>query len=247
MLIQAWLMLVVTSSFADTVTVSDQKGREIEIELISVADDSVTFRRAGIPTEYTLPFDNFATESQELIRKHTSQLPVVMPKIQADVVIGKRRQKGDSYYMVKQEISATVKLTNPSLTTPVPPITGKIVYIGQDRRSPDLLSILSSQPVKATIDPGKTFVKEMESFVTTYDSDNKGSGNVGGSQYVGYILVMLDQRGNVVVDQTTSGPFRKAINNKPGLLKEIITYSERKLLTEDLEPAPIAGNAVLIR
>ena len=54
------------------------------------------------------------------------------------------------------------------------------------------IEVLSTQDVEASIKPGETFVKEMESFVTSYDSDNKGVGNVGGSQYVGYLLVLLE-------------------------------------------------------
>lgn len=243
----ALVWILATCACDAGITVTDQKGRAIEIELISVTDGSVTFRRADSPKEYTLPFDNFAAESQDLIRKEASKIPAVMPKAQADVVIGKRRQKGDSYYMVKQEITSTVKLTNPSLTTPIPPISGKIIYIGQDRRSPDLYNILSTQSVEASVKPGETFTKEMEPFITSYDSDNKGSGNVGGSQYMGYVLVLTDEAGKVVVDKTTSGPFSKAISNKPGILKELITYPAGKLLTDKLEPAPVAGNGVLIR
>lgn len=223
------------------ITVTDQKGRAIEIELVSVVNDSVTFRRAG--KEFSLPIGNFAEPSQELIRKEAGKIPAVMPKIQPEVVIGKRRDKEDSYYMVKQEITCTVKLSNPSNSIPVPPIKGKIVFIGQDRRTPELYQILSSQSVDASIEPGETFVKEMEPFVTTYDSDNKGVGNVGGSQYVGYVLVLLGESGDVALDDTKTATLRQAIAANPSVLKEIIKYPKGKVVTAKLVPAPLAGNA----
>jgi hypothetical protein len=222
------------------ITVTDQKGRAIEIELVSLVSDSVTFRRAG--KEFSLPISNFADASQELIRKEAALIPAVIPKIQPDVVIGKRRQKENSYYMVKQEITCTVKLSNPSNAIAVPPVSGKIVFIGQDRRTPELYEVLSSQAVEASIKPGETFVKEMEPFITSYDSDNKGVGNIGGSQYVGYLLVLLSEAGEVVLDQTTTAAFRQAAAEKPSVLKEVINYPKGKVLTKKLDPAPIAGN-----
>ncbi|MGL5018880.1 MAG: hypothetical protein ACRDBP_12165, partial [Luteolibacter sp.] len=182
--------------------VTDLKGRAIEIELVSLVGDSVTFSRAG--KTFTLPISNFDEASQGMIRENAAKLPAVLPKIQPDIIIGKRRQKGDSYYMVKQEISCTVKLTNPSLKEAVPPLKGKILMIGQDRRTPDFFKILSSQAVEASIKPGATFVQEMESFVTSYDSDNKGVGNVGGAQYIGYVLALLNEAGDVVLEHTVT-------------------------------------------
>jgi hypothetical protein len=226
--------------FGAPISVTDQKGRAIEIELVAVAGDSVTFRRAG--KEFTLPIGNFADASQELIRKEAGRIPAVIPKIQPDVVIGKRRQKDDSFYMVKQEITCTVKLANPSNTAPVPPVSGKIVFIGQDRRTPELFEILSSQSVEASIKPGETLVREMEPFITTYDSDNKGTGNVGGSQYIGYVLVLLSEAGDVVLDDTKTASLRQSISAKPSVLKELVNYPKGQLVTEKLVPAPVAGN-----
>lgn len=238
----AWVVISTAGVRAAPITVTDVKGRTIEVELVSLAGTSVTFRRAGNPKEFTLPLSNFADASQQLIRKEASQIPAAIPKIRPDIIIGNRRQNGDSYYMKRQEISCTVKLTNTSLNTPIPKVSGKILFIGEDRRTPELLQVLSAQDVEAAIEPGKTFAKEMDGFSTTYDSDNKGVGNIGGSQYIGYILVMTDAAENVVVDQTLTGSFRQAITARPAILKELLTYSKGKVLTNKLGPAPIAGN-----
>ena len=238
----AWVALAATGWGGPSMTVTDQKGRSIEIELIGVAENSVTFRRQGNPKDFTLPVSNFDQASQDQIRKQAAQLPAVMPKIQPDVIIGKRRRdQGDSYYMVKQEVTCTVKLTNSSTTTKVPTINGKIVFIGQNTRTPALLSVLNTQSFEASINPGETFTKEMDSFFTSYDSDNKGSGNIGGYQYFGYVLVMTDEAGKPVLDQTTTGSFRLAITAKPALLNDVVKYAKGTLLTEKLEPAPQGG------
>lgn len=243
----AWVVISANPLHAGPISVTDQLNRTIEIELISTTGTSVTFRRTSDSKEFTLPINNFVADSQELIRKEASRVPVAMPKIQPDVTIGKRRQKGDSYYMVTQEINTTVKLTNPSLTIPIPTVSGKIIFIGQDRRTPELLSILSTQSVETPLKPGETVTKVMDGFLTSYDSDNKGSGNIGGAQYFGFILVLMDESGKVVVDHTSTGSLRQAISNKPSVLKQIITYPRGKFLTDKLDPAPVAGNVRILR
>ena len=114
----AWAVISANPLHAGPISVTDQKGPRHRDRAGFRGGDSVTFRRAGDAKEFTLPISNFAADSQESIRKEARRIPAAMPKIQPDVIIGKRRKKGDSYYMVTQEINATVKLTNPSLHHP---------------------------------------------------------------------------------------------------------------------------------
>jgi len=239
----AWAALATSAVGADPLTVTDQKGRSIEIEIVSLTSDAVTFTRKGNPKEFTMPVGQFEKNSQELIRTAAADLPApapkpvapVLPKIQADVIIGKRRNKGDSYYMVKQEVTGTVKIANLSTTVSTPAMRGKLVYIAQNTRTPSLFSILSSQSLEATVKPGETFTKEMEPFTTSYDSDNKGTGNVGGYQYFGYVFALTDEAGTVVLSQSTTGSFRMALTEKPELLKLVIEYAKGTRITDKLE------------
>jgi hypothetical protein len=238
-----WSALATTGFGAEPLTVTDQKGRSIGIELVSLVENTVTFRRQGNPKDFALPINNFDQASQDLIRNQAAKLPAVMPKIQPDVIIGNRRRDVEgSYYMKKQEITCTVKLANLSTTAKVPPITGKIVFIGQNTRTPSLYSVLSSQSFETSINPGETFTKEMDSFFTTYDSDNKGTNNVGGYQYFGYVLVVTDEAGNDVLNESSAGSFRLAMAAKPALLKAVVKYNKGTALTDKLEPAAEGGN-----
>ncbi len=254
MMLLTWLALAATGICGVALTVTDQKGRTLDIRVLSVTGNSVTFTRQSDAKEYTLPISQFDQNSQELIRKEAAQLPAATPadakqapaaapKIQADVVIGKRRRdKGDSYYMVKQEVTCTVKIANLSTTARVEGLSGQILFIGKNTKNPDLYSVLSTQKFEATVEPSATFTKEMEAFSTSYDSDNKGTGNIGGYQYFGYVLALMDGSGKVVLDQTTTGSFKLALGNKPGLLEEVLKYPKGKALTDKLEPSLISGN-----
>jgi hypothetical protein len=222
--------------FAEPISVTDLKGRTIEIELVSQGGDSVTFNRAG--KEFILPLSNFDKSSQAKIRENAAKSPATTPKIQPDVVVGKRRQKANSYYMVNQEITCTIKLLNLNLKDPVPPLKGKILMIGQDRKHPNFFEVISSQALEVSIKPGETFVQEMAPFTTSYDSDNKGVGNSGGAQYVGYVLVLLNEAGEIILEHTVTGSFRKALEENRALAKQLVEYSKETTLTEKLVPAP---------
>lgn len=228
-----WLMATVLTG--QGITVADLKGRSIEIEVVSVAGDTVTFTRGG--KKFTLPIGNFEEASQTLIRSQTPAPATAEPaKIVADVVIGKRRKdQADSYYMEKQEITCTIKLTNGNKNEASPPVTTKIVFFGQNSRTPDIFSVLSNQSLEFTLPPGKTVEQDTKVFYTTYDSDNKGYGNIGGFQYYGYVLAIVDANGKVISSQTTTGAFRTALAAKEGLIDRVIAYSNGTRVSNKLE------------
>jgi hypothetical protein len=232
-----WFFLCADTLVSAPLTVTDTKGRSIEIELISVNDGDVTFSRKGDPKEFTLPLTNFAETSQKLIKTQAALLPKRLPKMELDAVIGKRRRKDGSYYMVRQEITTTVKITNRDLKQSVPEVEVKLIHIGQNRRTSDIYTILSKQSFKTTIDPAQTITKEMRSFITSYDSDNKGYGNIGGFEYQSYILAVLDPEGKVAVYSASTPSLRKLIESNQHLLEDLLAYPRGKMLTSEMEPS----------
>lgn len=233
----AWLALAATAFGVIPITVTDLKGRSIEIELVSLSGDSVTFCRAGNAKEYTLPISHFEANSQGLIRKQADLLPPPAPKVEADVTIGKRRSKGDSYYMVNQKITCSVRIANLDTKNSVPSVTGQIVFIGQNRKTPDVYIVLSNQTFEASIERAGNVTKEMKSFTTKYDSDNKGYGNIGGFQYFGYILALKDKDGKIFYDQSSAGSLRQTLEGRRHLLEDVLAYKTGRVLTDKLEPS----------
>jgi hypothetical protein len=218
------------------ISVKDTKGRALDIELISLNSKTVRFRRAGNTQEFSLALDQFDAASQARITKTAASLPPVLPPIDVDVVVGKRRQKDGSSYMVEQVINATVKLRNSSHDTPLPKLTGRTFFFGQDQRNPDDFTVLSVQDFPVELKPGQSASSELESFATRYDSDNKGQGNVGGYQYSGYLLVFLNAKKEVVFNQTTDGSLRKEIDAHPKLLAAIAGYTKGAKLNKKMVP-----------
>ncbi len=246
-----WGTLVPAAFCGDLQTVADQKGRSLIIQLVSLSGESVTFKRQGEDKEYKLPISQFDQGSQDRIRKQAEEMAAAGAqkppaaadyKIQPGIVIGKRRRdKGDSYYMENQEITSTVKLANLSTTVRADGLMGAVIYIGRNTGKPDIYSVLSTQKFKASVDASGSFSKEMDSFTTTYDSDNKGAGNLGGYQYYGYVLALFDSKGELILTETTTGSFRMALAAKKEFVDAVLTYPKGATISDKLEPKPGGG------
>ncbi len=215
-------------------SVHDKNGRAIEIELLSVSGKTVRFRRADHAKEFTVVLDQFDTDSQAKITQEAATLPAPLPPLAADVVIGKRRKKDNSYYLVTQEITCVVKLHNNSNDIPLPKFNAKVIFIGRNQRQPDEYIVLSTQEFPVELKPNGDSTNTLEPFVTTYDSDNKGQGNVGGFQYTGYLLVFVNDKNEVIFNQTTDADIRKAIIANPSLLSTMAGYIKDTPLDEKM-------------
>lgn len=221
------LLLLASGTLCDAgklMGVRDTKGRSVDIELLSVTGESIRFKRLDTSKEFSVPINTFDEDSQEKIRTAAATLSAALPPLDVDVIIGKRRKKKHSYYMEEQEISCTVKLKNTSQTIPLPKLTGRVLFVGRNQRTPDAYTILSVQDFPVELKPGESTAAGLKSFITKYDSDNKGYGNVGGYQYSGYLLVFLNDKQEVVFDQTTDGGIRKALADRPRLLEKMAAY-----------------------
>ncbi len=215
-------------------SVHDKSGRALDIELVSVNGKTVRFRRADTAKEFTVALDQFDADSQAKITQEAATLPAPLPPLAVDVVIGKRRKKDNSYYMVTQEITCIVKMHNNSNAIPLPKFTAKVIFIGRNQRQPDEYIVLSAQDFPVELKPNGDSANTLEPFVTTYDSDNKGQGNVGGFQYTGYLLVFVNEKNEVVFNQTTDADIRKAIIAKPALTSTMADYVKDTRLDEKM-------------
>jgi hypothetical protein len=237
--------LATTAWCGDLLTVADQKGRSLIIDLVALADETVTFTRQGDAKEYKLSISQFDPGSQERIRKRSEEMAAsgvkktpaaVEYRLQPGVVIGKRRRdKGNSYYMEVQEV------TNLSTTVRADGLGGTIVFFGRNTRKPDVYNVLSTQKFEASVDTSGSFSKDMEAFTTTYDSDNKGAGNLGGYQYYGYVLALFDSTGKPILTETATGNFRMALANKAELLDTVLQYAKGTTVSDKLEPMSDSG------
>jgi hypothetical protein len=153
------------------------------------------------------------------------------------VVVGKRRQKKDgSWYLVEQTVSAKVTIKNPDTLKPAPPLAIRAFYLGEDRLTGKKHSVLAVRNYEVTLGAGQSDVRELEPHTTIYDSDNKGTGNIGGDQYEGYVLFLLDENGDILRHQTTCSKLNELFRKEPEFRETFTKLKATAQLDEDYKP-----------
>jgi hypothetical protein len=217
------------------IEVKNTEGKPLKIELVALEGDSVVFNTTSKEIkEHTLPIAKFDATSQEKLREEAKTLPPRLPKIDIEVVISNKRDK-EGYYMVNQTVSSKVKIRNLSTRIDYPASKGHVVYFGQNRRNDGFFKVMANKDFEFSIPANKTFETDVLGFKTSYDSDNKGYGNIGGYQYESYVLVLTDAEGNIIGTKTTDGSLRSALDKDLSKAKRLITLQVDQLLNKDLE------------
>lgn len=209
----------------------------MDIELISVTSDRVKFNRVSDGKTFEVPLSSFDADSTARIQAKKSALGEVHPTYEINVVIDKRRKKKDgSWYLVEQTIAGKVDLKNPVINGTAPAGKARVLYFGEEQRTGGRYSVLSTENYDFQIKGGDTHTHELSPYVTTYDSDNKGSGNIGGLQYEGYLLLIMDSKGNVVQFQTTCAKLNQLLIEKPDYKAKFKTMAAKSQLDDKFVP-----------
>lgn len=209
-------------------------GRSLSIEVGSVDGHSVTFTVAGKPQNFTLPLERFDEASREKIKAATLGAKVFYPPLEIDAVIGKRRVK-EGYYMVNQTITATVKLKNLSTTDGCPKAHAHVIFIGFDRKVDTKGMVLAAESFDFALPRGVSQEFECTSFTTSYDSDNKGDGNIGGYQYKDYIIILTGADGNVLQCKSSNSVWQATLSQDKARAKKATMLKKLTPVTEKLD------------
>ena len=99
----------------------------------------------------------------------------------------------------------------------------------------DWSKILSIQKFETAILASKETTHELTPITTSYDSD-KDSTNLGGWEFDGYLLVVQDPQGKILLGKSSIGPLKTAVVNSPGLMKKALEFSVDMELNRDFSP-----------
>ncbi|SHK40326.1 hypothetical protein SAMN02745181_3734 [Rubritalea squalenifaciens DSM 18772] len=215
---------------AEEILIQNTSGKSIQAEVVSRDGDKVTIKRNKDGRSFTIPLSSLNADSKKKVLKELERLANSYPKLEADIVIGKRRNYSNgSYYMKKMDITSKTTIKNTDLNRGCPPCDCHIILVGQDQREEDLFSVLSNQKFELTPNhKGAEF--EAKPVFTKYDSDNKGTGNIGGYKYVGYLLVVMDKESSVILTKTNYSKIEKAIELDSSRIKKFCDYeADQKL------------------
>lgn len=214
----------------------NKQGKTLQAEILGLNPKQVRFRSGTNPTEHTVPLSSLSEETIAALQS-AENIPALHPEYATDIIIGKRRkkQKG-SFYRVDQTITSAIKIQNKSLELDSPGINARLLIFGQDQKETQLHQVLAAFDYRAEPERNKTAEKTFEPFVTDYDSDNEGEGNVGGYKYVGYIFLLFDDSGKIIEIKSLYPDFKKALAEGGELTTQLKTMAKGTLTTANLKP-----------
>ena len=209
-------LLLMPNTFAiqAPVTIKDTAGRSLEVTLVSVTASTLKCKKSGSSRLLEIPLDKLDEASVVLIKstlEAAQSYAAQNPPLDVDVSINKRRKSSNgSWYMKQMEITAKVTLKNKNLNLDANTCNGRMLMVGQDQRNPDLYEVLQNEEFK--INPSHKGQDHLTKTVRiSYDSDNKGSGNIGGSKYYGHILIITSEDGRLLTSKTTLNKIKDRI------------------------------------
>ncbi len=235
----AWALLHTCILAGPVVQITNKKGEALVAELISVGENSAKLKKSAGSNSFKVSFDLLSEESVKLLREKAEELPVVFPRFEVDVIVTKRRKSmSNSWYMKSMTVGAKVKVSNGSMRTDFPVTKARIVLLGQDQRIKTIYSVLSVKDFEISPKAGQEQEVEIPEFVTTYDSDNKGQGNVGGFKYEGYMLIFRDSKDRIAYSKSLDATISRAAEDNPKVLEAFLTMKVGEKLTDKMIPAP---------
>lgn len=240
------LLLSSACAFAGPVmTVKDKTGRAMEIEVLGVSSDKVAFTRKSDGKRFDLPLSTFDADSVTQITAKKSEVGALHPNYGVDISVEKRRKKkGESDYIVEQTVAAKVTIKNPNPNTPAPPAGVRLIFFGEDRSTAKGHSVLAVREYKIELTGGGSDVREVDPFKTVYDSDNKGVGNIGGDQYEGYLLLLTDDKGNIIQQTSNCAKYNEALRSDPRAVELFKTVKPNAQLDAKFNPTGRSGSTL---
>lgn len=204
----------------------DKKGNTLNAEVLSMTEKKVSVKRTKDQKKFEIPLSSLSEETVKMLKGMKDELPVALPDYELDFAVGKRRKKdGASSYMVNQTISGNITVKNASREIDSPEVKLNVIIIGEDQRDDELKKILTNQSF--SVSPGRLGESEVElkEFVTRYDSDNKGTGNLGGHKYADYILLLTNANGEYLASKSLNIAYAKMLDGNQVLTKKLLQTS----------------------
>jgi hypothetical protein len=224
------LLVMMASCMADVITIEDSKGRSMLVDLLAGNDKSVKIKRLKDGKVFSMLFSSLSEKSKKEIKEKLKTLKPEYPPLEVDVVIGKRsNSKSGSDY---KTITAKITVTNKSIKIQCPPCHCKIIFVGESQTYKDRFKLLINESfVLVPTDRGTMF--EIEPFIAS------------SYKYKGYLLVVSDDEGRVLLTKTLLPEIKKAVATQANFVSKFIEYQEGAYLSESMLEEESSGNKTI--
>ncbi len=209
---------------------------DVKVLAYTKSSGNVRIERISDGQIFNVKIDLFDPESQ---KKIVEAAPVAKAELEIKVSAGRRRERlGESSFMKKQTVSASLKVLNDSRDIDFADGKATVFLVGRQtkrfaERDQDYGKVLGKNEFKLSVNAGRETEFECKPVVTEYDSD-KDDTNVGGWEYYGYLVVIQNADGSVHSVDTSIGNLKKEVEEAPAIGKSFLSLNEGSLVEKDL-------------
>lgn len=228
------LLLTAQLMGGPTIDLTNTSGVSFEAEILALTDEETTVRRTSDQRVFVLPLTTLNESTRKLLQSNADLITNHHPDYEFNVVIGKRRKK-DGSYMVDQTLTCKVDVKNLSRELDSPGYKLRVLLIGQDQKDNSKYKILTAQDFTGAPAKVETETATLEPITTRYDSDNEGSGNLGGYKYEDYILILTCQEGKLISTKTLNSNFATGLTSQPGIIEKLLKAKADTPLDKNLK------------
>ena len=212
-------LAMVGAGLAEVMTIELKQGRSELVDVLGRDGDKVKVKWLKDGRILSVALDKLSDESRKEVLKKLKKSPSSYPRLDVEVSIGKRRKSKSSSYSKSVEITSKIIVTNVEQNVTCPPCQSNIIFIGQKLSDSSAYVVLSNQSFEI-VPTNKGAVFESEPFVTTYYNDSDSSGY----KYVGYLVVIADNKNHVIFSKTIHTALKKAISVNSKLIAQMRKY-----------------------
>ena len=195
---------------------SNSDGVRIEAEVLEATATAITIRRQDGKVFKDVPLERFCEADRKYVRKWLADKKERLDNadISADSKVkllflkGKDDEMND-YGDIDDRIvkfEPEVVITSEEKIVTYPDVEGTFVVVGQGIIEDDQYTILNKQDFSIRVSPREKSRWEGESFECRYDPD------YGGFEYGGYLLVIRNRAGNIVLTKASKSQWEKNPN-----------------------------------
>ena len=229
------------TSLATYLSLEDTDGNIIYAEFINVENNKVNIRLVKNNKTYGIPLSKLNEASRLKVLAAAKANKSKYPELVANITPKTRRTNTRDRKGTSQKVSVTVTLTNKDNKINSPECDCHIIFIGQNQQHVSQFTVLSSQHFTLKPEAGSNSSHTTEPFMTHYFRKHSGvsvssSHSLKGFKYIGYLLVVTQKNGKVILTKAFGTTVKKATEMNVSLLKSLPTYKVGTRLNMNLKP-----------
>lgn len=210
------------TSLAEMRTWTDKKGNTVEAEFVKLVAGKVVLKTAS-GKQVKVPQSGLSETDQEYLKN------AIPPELSIDVDVDVDRKKSESYSYtsVREKVSGSVTIQKKNREASARKLTATLCLIAKDLDE-DEFTVIATKEHTFSFERGNKVTFSGAKGEAQYSKSDSYSGDgKNGKQYYGYLVVIEDDNGNIVITEASRNIFENQASDILKLKKND-TFGKRK-------------------